>query len=280
MMMTFAVSLLAAMAVQSGDTTVQVRPGSRLELDNIDGNVTITTWNRGAVRIEATSGDPDDWEVEASGSLVNVRGRRGPADVDFRITVPVTMTLNLTSQSGEISVDGVKGQISVETVEGSVTVKGGTDLVSLHSVDGSISLTGARGRVDLNTVDGDITATDITGSIRAGTVDGAVRLNQIESADIDANTVDGDIEYTGTIQEHGRYRLASHDGNVTLTVPRINATVSVSTFSGSLESDFPVTLSGAKPGKRMTFTLGSGSARIELESFDGLVRLRRAGGTR
>ena len=58
---------------------------------------------------------------------------------------------------------------------------------------------------------------------------------------------------------------------------RISATVSVSTFSGEFESDFPVQLTGTKK-RRFTFTLGGGSARVDLESFDGTTALRRAGG--
>jgi len=47
-----------------------------------------------------------------------------------------------------------------------------------------------------------------------------------------------------------------------------------------MESDFPITLSGITPGKRMNFTMGNGSARLEIESFDGTVSLRKGGTVR
>jgi hypothetical protein len=56
----------------------------------------------------------------------------------------------------------------------------------------------------------------------------------------------------------------------------VSATVSVATFSGGFESDFPVTLREVLGGGRnFQFTLGDGAARIELESFAGQIRLRQ-----
>ena len=59
--------------------------------------------------------------------------------------------------------------------------------------------------------------------------------------------------------------------------PVANATVSIATFNGEFESEFPVTLTEARKGKRFSFTLGSGSAQVTLESFQGTIRLVRPG---
>jgi hypothetical protein len=84
--------------------------------------------------------------------------------------------------------------------------------------------------------------------------------------------------YDGTIRPGGRYRLATHNGDVTIGIPAgTDARVSVSTFQGDFESDFPVTLTERR-GKRFEFTLGKGSAAIDLESFQGTIRLSRPGG--
>jgi DUF4097 and DUF4098 domain-containing protein YvlB len=126
-------------------------------------------------------------------------------------------------------------------------------------VDGAIRVTGARGDIVVETVDGDVT------------------LEGIESANVDVGTVEGTITYAGTIQDGGRYRLTSHEGDVVLQVPAgLNASVSVATFEGSFEADpaFRVQLSSARPGRRFSFTLGTGSARVELETFEGEIRLQ------
>jgi hypothetical protein len=55
----------------------------------------------------------------------------------------------------------------------------------------------------------------------------------------------------------------------------VNATVSVATFDGEFLADFPIQLEGAQTSRRLSFTLGDGSARLELHSFDGNIRLVR-----
>ena len=273
------IALLALLAVQHTDTTVAVRTGSRLELDNFEGTVDVTTWNRSAVRVQATHESRTDIEVDVSGPVVSIRssGRHGQDEVEYRLTVPAAIDLEITGHSGSISADGTTGRISIETVEGSIKVRGGTGIISLHSVEGGVMLSGARGRIEINSVDGDIRLSDIAGEIQAEAVDGEIDLDGIESEEVEANTVDGSITYRGVIKDGGRYRFASHDGDVTVTVPQISAAVTVSTFDGEFCSDFPVTLTNTRSGKRMSFTLGSGSARLELESFDGVIELRKAG---
>ena len=91
--------------------------------------------------------------------------------------------------------------------------------------------------------------------------------------------MNGDVEYDGPIHDGGRYALSSHNGDITIAVaPTANAAVAVSTFGGEFESDFPVTMTEGRKGKRFSFTLGKGGgAQIDLESFQGTIRLARPG---
>jgi DUF4097 and DUF4098 domain-containing protein YvlB len=198
--------------------------------------------------------------------------------VDYEILAPPWMPLSVSgTPSADVKIEGTEAEVSVETVEGSISVVGGVGNISLKSVEGDVSLSGARGHVELNSVDGSIEVKDCEGDISAETVDGEITMTGIESADVDASTVDGSIEYDGTITDGGSYRLNSHDGDVSVSVPeRANVTISVATFSGDFDACFPVTLNN-KTKHRFTFTLGSGSARLELESFDGTIKLCRPG---
>ena len=92
MLLNLAIGLFTTLALQQTDTTVSVGSAPRLELNNFDGTVTITTWKRNEVSVRASHGRRDEVEVETSGNVVSVRasGRRGPPDnVDYEITVPV-----------------------------------------------------------------------------------------------------------------------------------------------------------------------------------------------
>jgi DUF4097 and DUF4098 domain-containing protein YvlB len=233
------------------------------------------------VRVEADPSSRTNVEISTAGSAVEIRteGRRGPPSaVDLHITVPAWMGLDLSGVYTDVTVNGTRAPINVETVQGAVDVTGGDGLVSLRSVQGSVRLKGAKGRIEVNSVNEDVRVSDAAGEITAETVNGEIVLERVDATSLEATTVNGDVGYDGPIRNGGRYTLSSHNGDVTLAMPATSsATVSVSTFNGEFESEFPVTLREARKGKRFSFTLGGGSAQVSLESFQGTVQLVRPG---
>ena len=265
---------------QDTDTSFAVRQGQRLELSDFGGEVVIKAWRQNSVRVRTSSGSRDRVSISSVGSTVSISAssRHGPAMVDYEILAPAWMPLSISgTPSAEVRIEGTEAEVSVETVEGAVHVIGGSGNVSLRSVEGEVSIEGARGRIELNSVDGSISVKDCSGDITAETVDGEITMSGIESANVDASTVDGSIVYDGSIRDNGRYHLESHDGDVTMSVPEhANVTISVQTFSGDFDACFPLQIRD-KTKHRFTFTLGTGSARLELESFDGNIKLCRPG---
>ena len=109
-------------------------------------------------------------------------------------------------------------------------------------------------------------------------MNGEIVLERVDATSLDASTVNGDVGYDGPVRSGGRYALSSHNGDVTLAVAEsASATVSVSTFNGEFESEFPVTLRETRKGKRFSFMIGAGGAQVSLESFQGTVSLVRPG---
>jgi DUF4097 and DUF4098 domain-containing protein YvlB len=104
-----------------------------------------------------------------------------------------------------------------------------------------------------------------------------VTLERITSANVSVTTVNGDLVYDGTIQENGQYSFNTHNGDIDITVPpTASATVDVGTFNGEFETAFPVMLTKTSRN-RFSFVLGKGSSRLNLESFQGTIRLHRPG---
>ncbi len=278
-MLTTLATMAALAVMQQTDTTVPVRSGARLEVENFGGEIAVKTWAKNAVRIEASHSTRDRIVITASELHVRVKseGRRGPAQVDYSITAPTWMALTLSGVYTDINVDGAENEVTAESVQGEITVRGGSGNVSLKSVQGAVTLEKARGRIDLSSVNEEIKATDVSGDLSAETVNGDIRLIRIESANVDANTVNGDVTYDGTIKDGGRYRFATHDGSLYVAVPeKANVSIAVGTFNGEFNACFPVQLR-EKTRHRFSFTIGSGSARLELESFDGDIKLCRPG---
>lgn len=275
-------ALLGAVAglalAQQTDTTLAVQQGARLEVENFGGEIVVRTWTQNRVRVQANHSSRDYVDIRASARAVRVEAesRRGmPHLVDYHITVPTWMAVELQGVSTDMTVEGTEAAIRIETVEGDVRVTGGRDEVSLQSVGGSVTLSGSRARVEVSSVDGDLRLSEITGNITAETVDGSIVIEKAQADAVDANTVDGDILYVGAIRNSGRYVLTTHDGAVTVSIPEgTNATISVATFDGKLDASFPLQLRETR-ARRFSFTLGNGGARVELETFDGAIQLRR-----
>lgn len=283
MLTSLMIAALAAAAppppVAAQDTTVPVERGARLHVENHRGEVLVTTWGRDAVRVRAR--DLDDRQrlsVTRSGSVLRVRpdGSRGPRDADLEIVIPTWMDVRVEGNQLDVGVRGGQGEISIETVGGDIVVHGGAGLVAVRTIQGEVSIRGARGRIEAVSVNEDVTLTDIGGDVYVETTNGDITLQGIRSTSARATTVNGDIEYQGTIRDSGRYVFATHNGDISVTVAAAtNAMVTVSTYHGDFESEFPVRLTGATRDRQFNFTLGSGSARLELESFNGEIRLRR-----
>jgi DUF4097 and DUF4098 domain-containing protein YvlB len=277
---TLAIALLSV-AAQQTDSTVPVERGQRLEVNAYGGEISVSTWARNAVRVEADPSARTRIEITRTATVVEVRteGRRGtPELIDLKVTVPDWMPLDLSGVYTDISVQGVRAPINAETVQGDISVNGGNELVTLQSVEGNVSLQGAKGRIEVHSVNQDVEVSGSSGEIIAETVNGSVNLQRVDATSVSATTVNGDVEYDGPVRNGGRYSLSSHNGDLTLVVAQgTNASVSVSTFNGEFESEFPVTLTETKKGRRFNFTIGTGSAQVTLESFQGTIQLVRPG---
>lgn len=280
-------TLLTAAVLAAGpattDTTIGVRPGARLELNNFSGDISVQTWNRNSIRIEAEHSSRTRVRVEYEHPSLEITGshRFAPTTVDYRLTVPRWMSLELSGVNSDIAVLGTEGSVEVTSVQGEVSVTGSAGDVKATSVEGEVRVTGARGSVECTSVNAVVRVEKVHGPVQATSVNGEVVLEDVESGDVEASSVNGTITYIGAIRDDGSYHFNTHNGSLSVTVPdRANATISVSTFSGEFSSEFPVQISDSRRGKRLHFTLGSGSARIELESFQGEIQLKKAGSAR
>lgn len=275
-----AVALLATLAAtQASDTTLPAAKGARLAVNNHSGRITVTAWSRNEVQVRATSDDEDGrLQVDTEGQEIRVRQsmRYGPVDMEIAINVPAWMPVNLQGNETDIVVAGVTSAVRAQSVSGDITVSGGGDNVTLSSVEGDIRVDGARGTVDAQAVDGDVTLRNVTGAVSISGMDGDILLDGVTATSARVTTVDGNITFAGALTAGGSYAFKTHDGDITLRpVGAVNATFSVATWSGDFESAVPVTISGAQSGKRFTFTLGDGSARVDLDAFDGAIRLAK-----
>jgi hypothetical protein len=279
------------------DTVVLVPHGARLELNDFGGSIAVTTWDRSAVRVSAAHAPNTRLRVDTNAGAVVVSAFRQlripdledlrpariervelPSIVDYQLTVPRWMDLRLSGVNTAMDLKGVEGEVSAQTVRGSVALVGGRRFIRLIAFDGDVSLERARGRIEVSSLNQGVVLSRVEGPIRANTVNGDIRLEDVVSDDVEATSVSGGIVYAGSVRDAGRYRFATHDGDVTVFVPgRTNAAVSVATFDGDFESSFAIPELRPRHGKRFDFVLGTGEAELDLQSFLGTIRLLRPG---
>ena len=276
-----AAALIASMAMtQQMDTTFAVSGTGQLDLQSQLGIVTISTWDRDELRIQATWDEGSrPVSIRNTGSSVRVRVERDfeMPEVEFDLTLPRGMSIALQGVVLDVTIEDSRGNISVQCVEGSIEVSGGRGNVALQTVDGSVSVRGAEGNIALHSIDGGVTVVDSRGTLAVESVSGDVQLLDIDSENVGVNVVDGDVTFRGAIHDGGRYFISTHNGDLDITVPsEANARVSIATFDGELVSDIPIQIEGDISKRRFSFTMGTGRALMELSSFDGEIRLKQS----
>ena len=265
------------------DTTVAFRPGGIVALTARQGDIVVRTGTRPAVVVHATS-DHGRIRFDASDDRVSVDASDAGGDVRLEITVPAGARVTAQSQSGDIAIRGTGGAVSAHTQSGDVTVQTAAGHIDFGTLSGDVIADGLTGDVHARAVSGDITLTDVTGDVSAETVSGNVHLKNITSRSVSAHSTSSDVSFDGAIAPDGRYEFGTHSGDVMLAIPaNASAQLTVSTWSGSIDSDFPITLQpgehgiGSATSKRFTFNIGGGAARISAESFSGDVVIHRRG---
>jgi DUF4097 and DUF4098 domain-containing protein YvlB len=285
---------------------VKIGRDGRFSLANISGDIVVTGGGGDEVSIEAvkrTRGDKSELgrvqiTVDDRAGRVDVRtehenrtdrNRQGDhVSVDYTVTLPASISVDVHSVSGSIKVTGVHGSLRAEAVSGEVTINDAPRLEGAKTVSGDVTLTGV-------TADGDLSAGSVSGNVRAkglkargldlGSVSGDINVTDVTCERLGVKTVSGGVEYAGGIAKGGRYEINAHSGTVRLQLTNpAGFELNANSFSGSIRSELPLTIGGDSArrndptprGRRdsvnshaMRATFGDGSATLVVRTFSG-----------
>ena len=276
-------ALMALSLVQQTDTIVELNGATGLEIENAGGRITVTTWDRPEIRIRAQHSSRIVIAVERRRSGVieleaeTRRGNSFASIVDYDITMPASLDLDLEGWSTDVTVEGANGEVTVETFEGDITIVGGRGSVTAETTTGKIRIEDAEGVIEASSVAESMHSSGSSGEIFVESVGGNITLADVSASVVEAGTVGGRISYSGSLDRDGEYFFGSHGGSITIEVPEgTDADVSFATIHGSISTNFSGVGNLAR-GQRNTFTIGSGGAVLEAETFGGRIVLRRGG---
>jgi DUF4097 and DUF4098 domain-containing protein YvlB len=278
-----------------------------LDLQNISGDVRVTGGPGDEIRIEAVKRVRhrdeaeakrllEDLRVEVSnvGGRVEVRTfyprnrsyRNVSASVDYVIAVPTPTAVALKTISGDISVASVNGDVRAETVSGDLDLSATPQLSLAKTVSGDVTARniGAQAALTLESVSGSVIASAIkVRALEAGTVSGDLQFSAIQVERLQAKSVSGNIELDAGLARGGRYEINSHSGNVRIVLAGATGfELDATTFSGSIRSDFPITLRStldpdpdnrgrSRSNRTIRGSFGDASAILAIRSFSGTV---------
>jgi DUF4097 and DUF4098 domain-containing protein YvlB len=279
-----------------------LNPGATISLENISGDIKISSSSGSQVEMVAIKTGPADQldsveiRMDAQPARLSIqtiypKHQNNKVSVDYDLKVPRDVNLDsISSVSGDIEIGDFDGRVVGRSVSGSV--KGfrlGQD-VSLESVSGSIRVSDVGGRTSIRSVSGSAVAENVKGDLEAKSVSGSVQIRQAQGyvraenvsgnvfiddgspSGLTASTVSGAIQFDGRLNPNGRYELKSHSGSVTLHLPEDSSFVlRVSRFSGSFHSDFAV--NADMSGKSFSGVVGSGGPTVEMNGFSGTVQV-------
>jgi DUF4097 and DUF4098 domain-containing protein YvlB len=216
----------------------------RVELDNINGAVHISTWDRNEVKVDAIkSADEKDRldeakiEIDSGKEYLSIRTRypdhdhnfnwgshNNPASVEYTLTVPRTVRLD-----------------EIKLINGSLDVTGVTGEVRASCINGRLEAHNLAGRAELSTINGRLDA----------------NFDQLPGSSIDLNSVNGSVE---------------------LTIPSDSkAEIEAETVSGGIENDFGLHVNHHRyVGHDLRGELGTGGPRIKLANVNGRIEIRHA----
>ena len=226
---------MAAEVTQDFHRTVPLGANGHVSLDNINGNVEITGWDRNEVQIDAVKTARDQQRLDEARIEVNA----GSSSVAIKTHYPEGQTNN--------------NPASVHYV---LHVPKGARIDKINLVNGSLDVQQVSGAIDAELVNGKIRASNLAGETKLSTVNGAL-----------------DVTYASLNNVHG-ITLKSVNGSINLTLPpSANADVEASATIGSISTDFPLQVSGRFMSKSMSGKLGSGGVHIELSNVNGSIHL-------
>jgi DUF4097 and DUF4098 domain-containing protein YvlB len=279
----------------------------KIVIRNDFGDISITGWERNTVeaaatnvtRAEAVPVSITEDSADAKKIIVALNpqsGRNANGKIILQVKVPRNAELepfsvginsiSLNNIKGTFNVETKSGDITAENIEGELTVKTGNGNVKINGVSRLVDITTGNGNIDVQNVKHDVRVAAINGKIKIQCVEGAVEIRDTSSqtmllnigGDIDATTSNGKVNFIGAVRSDNRYRLKTLSGVVSMLIPAdVGFTATMSSYSGQIEKDFNFdyvfTFRSGKTNQRFVGKYGDGKVRIELDSFDGRVRL-------
>ncbi|MEE4310872.1 MAG: DUF4097 family beta strand repeat-containing protein [candidate division KSB1 bacterium] len=273
-----------------------VNKSGELVMEDITGDIVITTWDKGQVWIhevrrmdvytkkEAEAIFEDAKKIyRQNGNTISVQGDRGfrsHASSNFEIKLPAQFSVDISTSGGDISIEKLEGKADLSTSGGDIDLKEVGGEVDARTSGGDIAVIKSSSEVDVKTSGGDIDIIDVLGEVNAKTSGGDILIRN-NKAKVSARTSGGDIE----MQNVGEQVEAMTSGG-DIEVLGSAGDIEVSTSGGDLElMNIKGSAKGSTSGGDIEasevengISVKTSGGDIELDQIHGFIEASTSGG--
>ncbi|HEX6928818.1 MAG TPA: DUF4097 family beta strand repeat-containing protein [Gammaproteobacteria bacterium] len=275
-----------ALAGERVDQTIDAPADGTISIENLAGSVTVSAWDREAVRVEGElDDDVERLEFENDGSFTRIKviypqRNNNVEGTHLNITVPAASRLEVNGVSSEVDIRGVQGRVRADTISGDISADGAASEYALESISGNVRLegTGDDARIQTSTISGDIRIGNAEGELDVESISGNVYISDSTFTRIEGANTSGDIDITGRFLEGGTFRFKAISGDITLKfVNEPSGVFDITTFSGGIDNDFgpePQRTGKYAPGMELKFREGDAETSFRVNTLSGDISLR------
>lgn len=288
--------IVAAFAVATGvahasdrrfEQTVAADPKGDVEISNISGKIEVEGWDQNQVSISARlDNDTQKVEVETDRGRTSIKvrgpglGLGGGDETDLKVKVPRGSEVDVTAVSANVTSTGVQGSQRLKTVSGSIKADIGQSDIEAKTVSGDMVLQGQGGKpaqLHLTSISGSIRLEHGSGDVESTTTSGTLSVQLDTARSVRMRSISGDVSLRGKLTRDADVDTQTVSGSIKMQTDSDSGfEYDVSSFSGDIDDCFNIKAertSQYAPGKRLSGSLGKGSAHVRLKTMSGDINL-------
>jgi hypothetical protein len=133
-------------------------------------------------------------------------------------------------------------------------------------------------RVGASTIHGGVMIRGATARVVAAAVDGAVDA-ETANGPVDAVSVNGNVRASmRAFGDTGEVNLFTVNGEAIVELPAaLDASLEAGTVNGSIETDYPLAVSGKFTSRHLSGTVGAGGRRVHVQTVNGSIAIKKVG---
>jgi DUF4097 and DUF4098 domain-containing protein YvlB len=193
--------------------------------------------------------------------------------ISYEVTVPADAAVQAHSGSGNVNLEGFRGEAQAQTGSGDIRLHDLGSRVHAQTGSGNIRAQDVRAPFYAHTGSGDIVAV-LTGSgdVDVQTGSGNMQVRGIKGG-LRARSGSGNISADGSVT--GPWKLQTGSGNIRMAVGSGGGfNLDVHTSSGSIHSDLPITVQGSLGKHELKGAVRGGGPEVEASTGSGDVEIR------